>query len=392
MPSITLKKHHDKRIKNGHGWVFSNEIFSIDGEAGAGDVIDALDSHGKFIGIGYYNPNSLIAFRLLSHEKVEINADFYTNRITHAVRHREIFCKNAEAVRLVHSESDGLPGVTIDKIGNIVSIQIVCAGADIHTDFIVDAIRKVVNPDFIILKNESGLRNFEGLPLFTKVVHGDQDVPLAKFNEHDIQYEADVIDGQKTGFYIDQRENRLAFRRCISADTVVLDAFCNEGGFALNAAKAGAKRVLAIDNSESALDRAGQNAARNELDKKIEFQKHDLMKWIPENAETQKFDVINLDPPSFAKNKKAAGNALRGYFKLHISAVKMLQPGGYLSTATCSHHIDTDRFMQTVTDAASKLNKQLTLVYRGSQPPDHPVHPSMPETEYLRFFIFRLMP
>ena len=382
MPSITLKKHHDKRLKNGHGWVFSNEIFNIDGTPEVGAVIEALDASGKFVGIGYYNPNSLIAFRLLSREKITIDADFYLQRIEQAVKHRSIFCADTEAVRLVHAESDGLPGVTIDKIGNIVSIQIVCAGADIHTDYIVDAIRKVVNPDFIILKNESGLRNFEGLPLFTKVVHGDQDVPLAQFSEHEIQYEADVIDGQKTGFYIDQRENRLAFRRCISADTVVLDAFCNEGGFALNAAKAGAKRVLAIDNSESALERAGQNAKRNGLDKQIEFQKHDLMKWIPENAETQKFDVINLDPPSFAKNKKAAGNALRGYLKLHTSALKMLQPGGYLSTATCSHHIDTDRFMQSVTDAASKLNKQLTLVYRGSQPPDHPVHPSMPETYF----------
>jgi 23S rRNA (cytosine1962-C5)-methyltransferase len=392
MVSITLKKHHDRRVRNGHGWVFSNEIYSMQGEPSQGEVIEAYDSAGKFVGIGYYNANSLIAFRLLSRDKTTVDAAFYRNRIAAAVQHRAVFCQGFEGVRLVHSESDGLPGVTIDQIGSVVSIQIVSAGADNHTDFIVDAIKSTINPDFIVLKNESALRNFEGLPLYTKVVHGEDSLPPVKFEEHGLIYEADVLEGQKTGFYIDQRENRLAFRRCISENCSVLDAFCNEGGFALNAAKAGAGSVLAIDNSESALERAKQNAKRNKLDKKIEYQKEDLMKWLPDNADTLKFDVINLDPPSFAKNKKSAGSALRGYQKIHEAALKMLNPGGYLATATCSHHIETDRFYKTVTDAASKFNKQVILVYRGSQPPDHPVHPGMPETEYLRFFIFRLVP
>lgn len=391
MVSITLKKHHDKRIRNGHGWVFSNEIYSVTGTPETGEVIEAFDSAGKFVGIGYYNANSLIAFRLLSRDKVAIDANFYRDRIEKAVRHRSIFCRDAEAVRLVHSESDGLPGVTIDKIGSVVSIQIVSAGADNHTDFIVDAVKSLVKPEHIILKNESALRNFEGLPLFTSVVYGDDKVPVVSFKEHDITYEVNVLDGQKTGFYIDQRENRLAFRRCISDNDTVLDAFCNEGGFALNAAIAGAGKVLAIDNSESALDRAQQNAKRNKLNKIIDFKKEDLMKWLPEQSEILKFDVINLDPPSFAKNKKSAGAALRGYLKLHESALKMLNTGGYLATATCSHHIETDRFYKTITDAAAKLNKEVVLIYRGSQPPDHPVHPAMPETEYLRFFIFRLV-
>lgn len=391
MASIILKKHHDKRIRNGHGWVFSNEIYSVSGTPEPGEVIEAFDSAGKFVGVGYYNANSLIGFRLLSREKVDINAEFYCDRIETAIRHRSVFCHDTEAVRLVHSESDGLPGVTIDKIGPVVSIQIVSAGADNHTNLIVDAVKSLIKPDHIILKNESALRNFEGLPLFTSVVDGDEKVPQVSFKEHDITYEVNVLDGQKTGFYVDQRENRLVFRRCISKNASVLDAFCNEGGFALNAAMAGAKKVLAIDNSESALDRAQQNASRNKLDKIIDFKKEDLMKWLPEQSETLKFDVINLDPPSFAKNKKSAGAALRGYQKLHESALKMLKTGGYLATATCSHHIESDRFFKTVTDAAVKLNKQVILVYRGAQPPDHPVHPAMPETEYLRFFIFRLV-
>lgn len=391
MHSITLKKHHDKRLKNGHGWVFSNEIFQIDGQPEPGEVIEVRDSHQNFLGVGYYNPNSLIAFRLLSRSRVDIDASFYAFRINQAVKHRSVFCAGAEAYRVVHAESDGLPGVTIDRLGNIVSIQIVCAGADKHTDFIVDAVRNSIHPEMIVLKNESGLRNFEGLPLFTKIVHGASSHSLTTFKEHQLVYEADVVDGQKTGFYVDQRENRLAFRRCISAGDHVLDAFCNEGGFALNAAAAGAGRVLAIDNSDSALDRARQNAIRNDLGHLIEFQKHDLMQWLPEHANSLKFDVINLDPPSFAKNRKSAGSALRGYYKIHLAALKMLNSGGYLSTATCSHHIETERFMHTVNEAALKLGKELVLVYKGNQPPDHPVHPFMPETEYLRFFVYRLM-
>lgn len=391
MNSIILKKHHDKRLKNGHGWVFSNEIYQINGQPEPGDVIEINDSNGAFLGIGYYNPHSLIAFRLLSSSRVEINAEFYLKRIEHAINHRKIFCDGIEALRLVHAESDGLPGVTIDQFGKAVSIQIVCAGADMHTDFIIDAIKHTVNPDVIVLKNESALRNFEGLPLFTKVIYGNVVDSVVIFHEHGLDYEANIIEGQKTGFYVDQRENRLAFKRCISPGDMVLDAFCNEGGFAMNAVRAGAKYVLAIDNSESALDRAKKNAIRNGLEKQIEFQKHDLMQWLPSNTSSIKFDVINLDPPSFAKNKKSAGSALRGYYKLHLAALKMLKPGGYLSTATCSHHIDTARFMESVSEAALKLRKEITLVYKGNQPPDHPVHPFMPETEYLRFFVYRLM-
>lgn len=392
MKSITLKKHHDHRITRGHCWVFSNEIFSVTGSPAHGEVIEAYDSREAFIGVGYYNANSLIAFRLISRQKETVDADFYRRKVQLAVDHRNRFNKGYEAVRLIHSESDGLPGVTVDKIGNVVSIQIVSAGAEAHTDHIIDAVKAVINPDYIVLKNESGLRNFEGLPLFTKVVHGDERIPPVQFTEHGISYEANVIDGQKTGFYVDQHENRLAFRRCIGEGTRVLDAFCNEGGFALNAAKAGAGYVLAIDDSESALQRAVQNAGRNGFSDIIEFQKADLMKWLPEMAGTLKFDVINLDPPGFAKNKKSAGAALKGYRKIHEAALKMLEPGGYMATATCSHHIETDRFVETVINAAARLSKRVILVYRGSQPPDHPVLPGMPETEYLRFFIFRLEP
>lgn len=391
MNSITLKKHHDRRIRNGHGWVFSNEIFSVSGTPVAGEVVEAYDSTESFLGLGYFNPNSLIAFRLLARENVSIDQDFYTQRISKALKHRSIFCRDAEAVRLVHSESDGLPGVTIDQIGRVVSIQFVSAGAERHKDMIVAAIKALSDPEYIVLKNESALRNFEGLPLYTNIVHGSENMSAVSFSEHGINYEVNVLDGQKTGFYIDQRENRLAFRRCITENDTVLDAFCNEGGFALNAAKAGAGNVLAIDNSESALQRAQQNAKRNNLDKTIDFKREDLMKWLPEQSATLKFNVINLDPPGFAKNRKTAGAALMGYQKIHECALKMLHPGGYLATATCSHHIETDRFLKTVTDATNKLNKQVVITYKGSQPPDHPVHPSMPETEYLRFFIFRLI-
>lgn len=390
MNKVTLKFHRDKRIRSGHLWVFSNEIYTVDGTPESGEVVEAYTSDGDAVGVGYYNPHSLIAFRLLSDKIEVIDAAFYLKKIEKAVALRNRFRPGATAVRIVHAESDGLSGLTVDRIGDVLSVQIVSAGAERQQDYIIAALKKVLSPKFIVLRNDSGLRTLEGLPNYTKVVHGESPIPLQDIEEHGIRYEVNVEEGQKTGFYIDQHENRRVFKASIAKGDRVLDAFCNEGGFALNAAAAGAKEVLAIDNSESALKRAAENAKRNNSDGQIVFQKADLMKWMPENADKLTFDVINLDPPSFAKNRKTAVPALKGYQKLHEAALKMLTDGGFLATATCSHHIETNRFVDTVTDAARRVGRRVTLIHRGSQPADHPILPAMPETEYLRFFIFQV--
>ena len=438
--TVKLRPGADKRLRRGHLWVFSNEIaevlrptatakhdasdesdvpsinrIAVESQSSKGEnppsetgkhpskststdgvnpgsVARLFDNRNQFMGTGYYHPHSLIAFRLVTSKDIDLNQDFYTERIKEAIDLRRQLRPDAQAMRVVHGESDGLPGVLIDQIGQVVSVQIVSAGAENHLDFIVEACRMVLQPEWIILRNDAGMRKLEGLSEYVKVVHGGEQVPVQTITEHGITYEVDILQGQKTGFYVDQHENRLQFRRFVKSGDRVLDAFCNDGGFALHAAVAGADSVKALDISQPALDRAEINAQNNGLSEKIHFERADLMKWLPQQAsqEPGSYDVVNLDPPSFAKNRKTAAAALKGYQKLHEAALRLLKPGGFMATATCSHHIDTQRFIETVTEAARRTGTRVTMVWRGSQPSDHPVLPAMPETEYLRFFVFQV--
>jgi 23S rRNA (cytosine1962-C5)-methyltransferase len=315
------------------------------------------------------------------------DADFYADRIRTALDLRARRYPDAQALRLVHSESDGLPGLVIDRFGTAVVIQIVCVGAERHLDWILDAVNEQVAPETIVLRNDNALRTLEGLPLEVRTVKGD--AATAAFEENGLRYEIDLIGGQKTGYYADQRENRAEFGRYVRPGDRVLDAFCNEGGFALHAARAGAAEVVAIDSSKPALERAQANAVRNGLSG-IRFEARDVMDWLPALTEEGGFDVINLDPPSFAKNKKMAGAALKGYRKLHEAAIRALKPGGILATAKCSHHIESERFYGSLLEAAGRLDREVRLLHRAGQPADHPVDPAMPETEYLAFYIVRV--
>lgn len=419
--TVTLRPGADKRLRRGHLWVFSNEIASVSsydsvpdapkdvsGEPSSpaetsaqtnavtpvspGSVARLFDHRRQFMGVGYYHPHSLIAFRLVSSVDVDLDQSFYTIRLTEAATLRRLLRPDARAMRVVHGESDGLPGVLIDQIGDVVSIQVVSAGGERHLDYLIQACRTVLNPGWIILRNDAGLRKLEGLPEYVSVVHGSEEVPVQSVTEHGITYEIDILQGQKTGFYVDQHENRLQFRRFVKEGDRVLDAFCNDGGFALHAADAGAMSVDALDISQPALDRAVINTRNNGVADRIQFQRADLMKWLPQQAAQTPgiYDVVNLDPPGFAKNRKTAAAALKGYQKLHEAALRLLKPGGFMATATCSHHIETQRFLETVTEAARRTGTRVTMVWRGSQPSDHPVLPAMPETEYLRFFVFQV--
>lgn len=392
MTTVKLRRNAEKRLRRGHLWVFSNEIDAVDGDVTAGCVARLINPQGHSLGTGFYHPHSLIAFRLVTSAEVELDTAFYEQRISRALTLRRQLRPEADALRIVHGESDGLPGLLIDRIGQVVSIQVVSAGMENHLDFIIEACRNVLDPGWIILRNDAGLRKLEGLPEYVRVVHGHEEVPVQIIREHGITYEVNILEGQKTGFYVDQHENRRTFGRYIQPGDTVLDAFCNDGGFALQAALSGATSVLGIDNSESAVERARGNAKRNQCEAQTQFERADLMKWLPEQAALgeKRFDVVNLDPPGFAKNRKTAAAALKGYQKIHEAAMRLLNDGGYLATATCSHHIDTDRFLETVGAAASRTGRQVILVHRGSQPCDHPVLLGMPETEYLRFFIFRV--
>lgn len=388
MNHIQLHPKRDRRLATGHKWIFSNEIAEIKGQPEAGEVVQVRRTDGHHIGYAYYHPHSLIAGRILTYERVVPEASFYSDRIRTALELRTRRYPDANSYRLVHSEADGLPGLVIDRFNAAVVIQIVCTGAERHLDWIVAAIEEHLHPETILLKNDSGLRMLEGLPQYVKVIKGKEQPDPVDILEYDITYRVNLLDGQKTGFYLDQRENRWNFRQFVRPGDRVLDAFCNDGGFALHAAKAGATDILAIDSSKPALERANVNMELNGLSG-IRFESNDLMDWLPKQADGAKYDVVNLDPPGFAKNKKMAGAALKGYYKLHEAALKVLKPGGILCTATCSHHIDADRFFDTLLMAASAQGREVQLLYRGGQPADHPVLPSMPETQYLDVFIIR---
>lgn len=385
---ITLKKNEDKRILNGHLWAFSNEIQSINGEPQAGDIIELRDHGGKFIGIGFFNPHSLIAVRVLTRiREEEIDFQFFRKRIAAAFALRKKLYPQSETFRLVHGEADFLPGLIIDKYNDILSIQTLSYGMDKRLTLICDVLESLLHPIAIIERNDSGLRTLEGLPEQQGIIRGTEHRVL--FSEYGIKYETDLLEGQKTGFFLDQRENRKAIRR-YAKEANVLDCFCNSGGFALNAAYAGAAKVVAVDSSQPAIANAVNNAKLNALTERITFATADVFEFLKSCVEQkQLFDVINLDPPSFTKSKKNVQQARRGYKDLHELALRCLQPGGILATASCSHHIYEEIFLEIINESARAMNREISLLEWRGAAPDHPTLPAMPETKYLKFAVLK---
>ena len=386
MKIVTLRKNEDKRILNGHLWAFSNEILDIKGEPQAGDIVELRNHADTLLGIGFYNPHSLIAVRLLTRQEEEINFEFFRKRVESALALRKRVYPNAETFRLVHGESDFLPGLIIDKYNEYVSIQAFSFGMDRRLTLICDVLESILHPKGIIERNETLIRSLENLEQKKGVLRGSVEEVL--ISEYGIKYSIDLLEGQKTGFFLDQRENRKAFRRYVKGMTV-LDCFCNDGGFSLNAAYAEASEVTGVDISESAVQRSGNNARLNNLNAR--FTEADAFEFL-KNACTknQKFDVINLDPPSFAKSKKTVRKAIRGYEEIHSYAMQLLKPDGILATASCSHHITEETFLDIVNDCARSKGRNVNLLEWRGAAPDHPVLPAMPETRYLKFGIFRI--
>jgi 23S rRNA (cytosine1962-C5)-methyltransferase len=382
---ITLRKNEEHRILAGHQWAFSNEIKSITGDPEAGDVIELLRHDGNFLGVGFYNPHSLIAFRLLSRESESITFDFFEQRIQQALQLRKRVYPEAESYRLVHGESDFLPGLIIDKYNEFLSLQALAAGMDRRLTLICDVLESLFHPKAIVERNESPLRSLEQLPLKKGVLRGT--IGQTIISEHDVKFKVSLLDGQKTGFFLDQRDNRRAIQR-YSRNASVLDCFCNEGGFAIYAARGGAARVWGIDSSELAIANAKVNATINEVSN-ARFEVADVFVRLPElQAAGEQFDVIVLDPPSFSRNKKTVATALKGYKEINAGAARLVVPGGILVTASCSHHVTPESFITAVEEGARAAHRSLRLLeWRGASA-DHPTLPSMPETAYLKFGVF----
>src|ERR1051326_578120 len=384
---VRLKKNEDHRIVDGHLWAFSNEIEKIEGEPQAGDIAQLRNYARKFLGSGFYNPQSLIAFRLLTRTEEELSFDFFRKRIETALLLRRKLFSNSETFRLVHGEGDYLPGLVIDKYTDLISVQTFSAGMDRRQTLICDVLESLLHPAGIVERNESAIRSLEGLEQRKGILRGS--VRPVTISEYGIKYEVDLLEGQKTGLFLDQSENRKSIRRYPSGARV-LDCFCNDGGFALNAATGEAKEVIAVDVSEQAIKRAQGNAILNAVQDRVKFVARDAFEYLKEAADKQKFDLVILDPPSFTKSKKTVQQGIRGYKELHAYAFRLLNSRGILATASCSHHIYEDRFLQVINESARAAGRRISqLEWRGASP-DHPVLPAMPETRYLKFGIFHV--
>lgn len=390
LPVLTLKQKAERRIYRGHLWIFKDELESVPEGLPSGALVRILSPRGRSLGTGMYNSVSTITVRLLLSETEELSTEFFSERLLRAKRYRELLLPDEETYRAVFGESDLLPGLIADKYGDYFAIQTFSAGMDAAKDAIATAIRTVFpETKGIIEKNETRMRLLEGLSAIEQTLWGEIPETLITA-ENGLKLCIDLAGGQKTGYFLDQRPNRAEVRR-LAAGRRTLDCFTNQGGFALNAALGGATEVIGVDISQSAVDACNRNAELNGI-ANAQFVKEDAFGFLKNAAKSgENYDLIILDPPAFTKSKKNIAQAVRGYAEINRLALKMLPPGGLLATASCSHHISEELFVETVQQQAASLYKRLRFVYRGMQSPDHPVLLGMPETRYLKFFIFEVI-
>jgi len=386
---ITLKKNEDRRIKAGHPWVFSNEIFRIEHAAEPGSVCELVDISGGFVGTGYHNPHSLIAVRLLSREIEDIDTvAFFEKRIAAALAHREALYPGLESFRLVYGESDFLPGLVVDKYGDYLSLQFLSAGMDKRRDLILKALQRLLSPKGIIARNDVAVRSMEGLTEGVELLQGE--IPdTVTMQENGLRFEVDLRKGQKTGGFLDQKENHLLLKEiCKGKD--VLDCFCYSGSWAAHAAFSGARSVLGLDISECAVALADRNATLNGLAKKIRFEECDVFDRLRSlKVEGRSFGVVVLDPPAFVKNRKNLAEATKGYLTINRRALELLEPGGYLISCSCSYHMGREPFREMLASSARQAKREVRLVSARTQAPDHPVLLSFPESEYLKCVVLQ---
>ncbi len=385
MSGIVVKPR--SRIYHGHDWVYASEIQKVFGEPAPGAVISLKDFKDRPLGTAIYNPASQIVARRFSRRKEELTVDFFVRRIERALKHRESLGFGDPVYRLLWSEADGVPGVVVDRYGDHLVLQTLALGMDQRKDLIVEALKSVLKPASIIERNDSPVRKAEGLEPSVGILHGNNPGSFAIEIGAGIVQEINLVDGQKTGVYLDQLDN-YATVACLAADRTVLDCCTNQGGFALHCARAGAKSVRALDISESAIESARKNAALNRVS--IDWVTANVFDYL-KKAETteEKYDLIILDPPSFTRNRQKLNEAMRGYKEIHLRALKCLNKDGLLATFCCSHHVTDIMFYTMICEASVDAKRNLRLVERYLQRADHPIIATVPETSYLKGYCFQ---
>ena len=412
LPTLKLKPNARPRVLSGHPWVFANEVEKLLPAEHDGEVVECRDRGDRFLGTGIYNSKSQIVWRRFSRERTALDAAFLRQAIERAVARREnrlrpsatslegaerpagdpAASRSGEAERndgvcrrLVWSESDDLPGLVVDQFGDVLVVQVQSAALEKRTALVGDVLAEVMNPVEIIFRNDAPIRRLEGLPLEVHTRTGRAWEPRwMRIDGFD--YWLDLLGGQKTGFYLDQRAQHAAVAKFCPGQRV-LDGFCNQGAFALHAARAGATYVLGLDSAEDAIAMAKRNAGRNEV--QAEFEVVNVFDWFnaPGRAGEPPWDVIILDPPPFAKSKSALEGALRGYKEINLRALQRLAPGGLLATFACSHHMQDAELRGVLAAAAADAKRKVRVLEWYHQPADHPVLVTMPESEYLRGYL-----
>jgi 23S rRNA (cytosine1962-C5)-methyltransferase len=377
-------------VKGGAPWVFSNEII-MDAAAKSlapGTLVELAGADSAKLGAGYFNPKSLIAVRLLAKPDAEIDTDFFYEKLRHALHLRDRFY-SAPFYRLVHAEGDGLPGVVIDRFGDTAVVQITTAGMERLKDVVLNALDAATAPKAVLLRNDVPSRALEGLDSYVRAASGD--VPQRiQLEENGIVYFADLSGGQKSGWYYDQRANR-AFMANFATGARVLDAYCYSGGFGVLAAARGAKEVVGLDSSESALTLATEAAAANGVSERCRFVKCDVFEELERMAASrERFDVVICDPPPFVPARKDLEPGARAYRKLARLAAQLVAPGGFLMLASCSHNIPAERFAAESAAGVSRNRRNAALVHESGAGPDHPAHPMLPETAYLKALVYAI--
>jgi len=388
MNAVVLKKGRDKSLKRRHPWIFSGGVEKIVGKPGSGDTVELRDIAGNKLALAAYSPQSQIRARVwtFDHEE-EVDAAFFRGRLTRALALREGLpaAKHTNALRLVHGESDGLPGLVVDRYADVLVVQILSAGIERWRDPILDALAESSGCEAIYERSDAEVRGLEGLEPRTGFVRGNRNASRCPISEYGLNFRVDVEQGQKTGFFLDQRENRQRVR-ALAAGREVLDGFCYTGGFSIAALAGGAKRVTAIESSSSALEVAKENLAANALDaSKVEFLQADVFSHLRTLRDRgAHFDMVVLDPPKFAPTAALAKNAARAYKDINLLAFKLLAPGGLLATFSCSGGVPADLFQSIVAGAALDAGAEAKIVERFTAAADHPVALEFPEGEYLK--------